>query len=1169
MGMFRGASVGLLLTAQKDAKYSRAMREAKAEARAWQKTVDDASAKVGKSFRRVAAGAALLGAAGVGLAVREGVNELVDMQKTSAQTASIMEKQGRSAFTTTRHIENLANSVLQMSGIDDQAAQSATNLVLTMGRLDNSTGKAQRNMDRATVAAADLSTRMGGDVTAAAKIVAKALADPEKASGKLGRAIGGLTDAQQKQIDAALKAKDVGKAQALVLDAIEQKVGGAAKAYGETAPAQIAKAREAFAGFSAEIVQRGLPAFLDLMDGANQSIAAIDKWSHTAQGQQALDNLESGAREAVNMIKLLGGEMVNGVQWLTQHEAAVKTVVASYAGFKVFSTVNTTLNTAGAAWQLYSSKMTAAAAKTAGASIASRTASTAVAGLGGPIGIASLAITGLGAAWLYSKKKAAEEEAQTEANARKYRDAAAAAGTLYESQVALRGARLSVAEATAATDRAEKAFAATKPGTQAHADAALALSRAKNNQADATIRAKKTAEDENVKQAEMVAAAEQGAAKLNEIARARAAVATAEKARSGAQSGQQIQYYNAQVTRAKAALDKLTRDEASANEKLRTLRKQGRGDFERIDGQYVVKAGQSAAKEAAARRRWAAQANTWTAAEMGKLAGKVQPGVDATRGQLKRLSVAPYSRAQLINAYAAPFANLGPLISKRVGTIKVEAQAALSLAGGIFGDSPFSMNGPLPAGLAPSMAGPLALGQHMGLSFTSGFRPGAITASGNKSDHSTGHAIDMAGSTSKMAAFYRAAGGLPGLKQRIYSPLDGWSNDHFDHVHVAMFARGGRTNGPEFFGMPQGGLGLRGEDGPEQIVPLSPKYRKDGMRNLYAAADALGVQFHAKGTKKASPLAVATAQARIDANPQAALAQALKQYNATMAAIAAIQKGGVTKKEKDRLKDLQEQAKTLASDVVSKRGAVASDAAQARVDEAASKASARERMATEEADRRARDAQIISDAAQAAEQAAQDAARAAEEAAEAAAQAAKAARDRELAAPKTLMTLVDATRDLERAQAEATATLEDDIGIARQSLADEATRQAAIQAVLDRADLQESAIAAIADPDEQNARKAERADAINQMASSVRAVRTLTTSIEDLTEQQAAEKDARDGTASLDEVAALLKAIRDGLREERSNVGAPIQLTANLYEQQNPGQFLESMRYKITHADVA
>ncbi len=124
----------------------------------------------------------------------------------------------------------------------------------------------------------------------------------------------------------------------------------------------------------------------------------------------------------------------------------------------------------------------------------------------------------------------------------------------------------------------------------------------------------------------------------------------------------------------------------------------------------------------------------------------------------------------------------------------------------------------------------LGMARAMGLSLTSGYRPGAITRSGHPSDHGTfpSKAIDVAGSSGQMAAFFRALIGNSGVKQAFYDPLgsifggalSGYrEGGHSDHVHVATYDRGG-------FLRPGWNLAYNGTGGPEQVggnitIPVS------------------------------------------------------------------------------------------------------------------------------------------------------------------------------------------------------------------------------------------------------------------------------------------------------------------------------------------------------------
>lgn len=106
-------------------------------------------------------------------------------------------------------------------------------------------------------------------------------------------------------------------------------------------------------------------------------------------------------------------------------------------------------------------------------------------------------------------------------------------------------------------------------------------------------------------------------------------------------------------------------------------------------------------------------------------------------------------------------------------------------------------------GANAGLGGYASIGQSMGLSVTSGRRPGAITSAGNVSYHASGNAIDMSGSPDAMRRFalYMAQHYGSQLEELIYSPL-GWSikngqrtapyavAEHYNHVHVADTAPG-------------------------------------------------------------------------------------------------------------------------------------------------------------------------------------------------------------------------------------------------------------------------------------------------------------------------------------------------------------------------------------------
>ena len=144
-----------------------------------------------------------------------------------------------------------------------------------------------------------------------------------------------------------------------------------------------------------------------------------------------------------------------------------------------------------------------------------------------------------------------------------------------------------------------------------------------------------------------------------------------------------------------------------------------------------------------------------------------------------------------------------------------------------------------------------AVARRFGLQIGSGFRPGAITSSGNLSYHAMGRARDFPGTPTHMMAFARFMVAKFGhsLKELIYTPL-GFSikngrkvapyaqADHYDHVHVAM-AQGGRMS--QKVSKPTTVTYGEEPGHPEYFISTNPRYRARSMGLLASAAADIGM----------------------------------------------------------------------------------------------------------------------------------------------------------------------------------------------------------------------------------------------------------------------------------------------------------------------------------------
>jgi TMP repeat superfamily protein len=217
--------------------------------------VDDSAEKAGTKTERIMSGVAdaaekhskrmiaFWGAIGsaLGGVLLQGLNavagqfgamfeEAREAAKVGATTEQIIKQTGGAANVTAEQIGDLAQSISEKTGIDDEAIQSSANLLLTFKNVRNELGKGNQIFDRATAAAQDLAAAGFGDAEGAAKMLGKALNDPLQGITALGRAGVTFSADQKKQIEQFVKQGDMLSAQKIIMGEVESQVGGVAEA---------------------------------------------------------------------------------------------------------------------------------------------------------------------------------------------------------------------------------------------------------------------------------------------------------------------------------------------------------------------------------------------------------------------------------------------------------------------------------------------------------------------------------------------------------------------------------------------------------------------------------------------------------------------------------------------------------------------------------------------------------------------------------------------------------------------------------------------------------------------------------------------------------------------------------------------------------------------------
>jgi predicted nucleic acid-binding protein len=193
---------------------------------------ESAFSKLGKSA--IGLGAAI----GVGFAgfqtltnfLSDSIAEAQEAIKVNAATAQIIKSTGSAANVTADQVAELSQRLSEQIAVDDELIQQSANLILTFKNIANQGEGLNAIFDRTVLAAQDLAAAGFGDAESAAKMLGKALNDPERGLTALGRAGVTFTAQQKEQIKTLVEGGNVLEAQKVILAEVESQVGGVAGA---------------------------------------------------------------------------------------------------------------------------------------------------------------------------------------------------------------------------------------------------------------------------------------------------------------------------------------------------------------------------------------------------------------------------------------------------------------------------------------------------------------------------------------------------------------------------------------------------------------------------------------------------------------------------------------------------------------------------------------------------------------------------------------------------------------------------------------------------------------------------------------------------------------------------------------------------------------------------
>lgn len=200
------------------------------------------------------------------------IQDAQQYEKVLKDTQAVIATTGNVAGISVDGVKELA-SALEAYGIaDENAIIKSQNLIATFTNVRNVVGEGNDIFNQATKAALDMSARFGGDVTASAVRLGKALNDPIKGVMALSKMGVQFTQAQKDQIKALVQAGDVMGAQKLVLKELTIQTGGAAKAAGDTFAGAVYRAKDSVQDWARNLITSLQPALLKLGKGIGDII---------------------------------------------------------------------------------------------------------------------------------------------------------------------------------------------------------------------------------------------------------------------------------------------------------------------------------------------------------------------------------------------------------------------------------------------------------------------------------------------------------------------------------------------------------------------------------------------------------------------------------------------------------------------------------------------------------------------------------------------------------------------------------------------------------------------------------------------------------------------------------------------------------------------------------
>lgn len=269
---------------------AKGLNQSKKQLNDFEKYIGSVGSKISKAFSVAAlATATVAGFKAMGSAAKECVQEYSEAEKVSKRLEAVWANVGAATGKTAKQMDDYAESLEKVTYFSSESIKEAGLLLAATESLT------EDGFQRALDVSVDLAAALGEDVTSAAQTLAKAIQEPESALSRLKTIGVSFTDDEKAQIKALSDANKNYEAQALILDKIESKYKGVAKAINDTPAGKLDNIRDTLGDIRENLGKALLDSISPALDALYNSLVRISNWiAQVATSTGVISALQSG-----------------------------------------------------------------------------------------------------------------------------------------------------------------------------------------------------------------------------------------------------------------------------------------------------------------------------------------------------------------------------------------------------------------------------------------------------------------------------------------------------------------------------------------------------------------------------------------------------------------------------------------------------------------------------------------------------------------------------------------------------------------------------------------------------------------------------------------------------------------------------------------------------------